>query len=105
MQQPDQRSTHRNPRPLASGLLASASALLFALVAPGSARADSDDRAATPDELTRVRTELESKGYSDVHDLEVDDGRFEVDARNARGEKVDLELDINSLAILHEDLD
>jgi hypothetical protein len=52
-----------------------------------------------------VRAALEAKGYSDVHDLEVDDGRFEVDARNPQGKAVDLELDLKSLEILHEDLD
>jgi hypothetical protein len=69
------------------------------------AYADSGDRDGTAEELARVRATLEAKGYTDIHDLEVDDGRFEVDARNPRGESVDLELDLNTLEILFEDRD
>jgi hypothetical protein len=64
-----------------------------------------EDRAGTDAELTRISKALEAKGYSEVRDLEVDDGRFEVDARNPQGEAVDLELDIKTLEILHEDRD
>lgn len=67
--------------------------------------AGDDDRAGSAEELERVRAALEAKGYSDVHDLEVDDGRFEVDARNPQGKAVDLELDLKTLEILHEDVD
>ena len=79
-------------------------ALPFALAA-APALAGDDDRAGTLEELARVRAALEAKGYSDVHDLEVDDGRFEVDARNPQGTAVDLELDLKTLEILHEVLD
>lgn len=79
-------------------------ALPFALAA-APALAGDDDRTATSEELGRVRAALEAKGYSDVHDLEVDDGRFEVDARNPAGESVDLELDLTTLEILYEDRD
>lgn len=80
-------------------------ALPLALLCAGSALAGDADRAATADELTRVKSALEAKGYTDVHDLEVDDGRFEVDARNPQGQKVDLELDLATLEILYEDRD
>lgn len=79
-------------------------ALPFAFAA-APALAGDDDRTATTEELGRVRAALEAKGYSDVHDLEVDDGRFEVDARNPAGESVDLELDLTSLEILYEGRD
>jgi hypothetical protein len=79
-------------------------ALPFAFAAMP-AQAVDDDRNGTPEELSRVRAALEAKGYSDVHDLEVDDGRFEVDARNPAGQSVDLELDLTTLEILHEDRD
>lgn len=79
-------------------------ALPFALAA-APALAGDDDRTGTAEELARVRAALEAKGYSDVHDLEVDDGRFEVDALNPQGKAVDLELDLKTLEILHEDLD
>jgi hypothetical protein len=65
------------------------------------ARAD-DDRAATVEEEKMVRVELESKGYRDVRDIEVDDGRFEVDAISPAMQSVDLELDMQTLEILHE---
>lgn len=79
-------------------------ALPFALAA-APALAGDGDRAGSAEELERVRAALEAKGYSDVHDLEVDDGRFEVDARNPQGKAVDLELDLKTLEILHEDVD
>jgi hypothetical protein len=87
-------------RPLAAPVLAAA---LLGAAAPA-AFAD-DDRAATEDEVTRIRQSLEGKGYRDVRDIEVDDGRFEVDAVNGEGQDVDLELDLQTLEILHEKLD
>ena len=82
-----------------------AAALAIALAAlAGPALADSD-RNGTEQELARVRTALEAEGYRDVHDLEVDDGRFEVDAVNAQGQPVDLELDLETLEILYVDRD
>jgi len=64
-----------------------------------------DDRPIAPDEVERVKQSLESKGYTDVHDLEIDDGRYEVDARNAEGYAVDLELDMKTLEVLYEKRD
>jgi hypothetical protein len=79
-------------------------ALPFAtLAAP--ALAGDDDRAATPEGAGQVRAALEAKSYTDVHDVEVDGGRFEVDATNASKQRVDLELDLTTLAILEEDPD
>lgn len=80
-------------------------ALPLATFAAAPALAGDDDRPATAEELARVRAALEAQGYSDVHDVEVDDGRFEVDARNPAGESVDLELDLGTLVILYEDRD
>jgi hypothetical protein len=71
---------------------------------PATARAD-DDRSATPEETRRITEALTAQGYADVHDIEVDDGRFEVDARHPEGYAVDLELDLATLEILHEDRD
>ena len=90
-------------RTLRRPLLVALAATLALGAAP--ALAGDDDRDATPEELVRVRSALEAKGYRDVHDLEVDDGRFEVDAVNSRGEKVDLEIDLTTLEVLHEDRD
>jgi hypothetical protein len=85
----------RFPALVAAGLLA---------LAGSPALADSD-RPGTAEELARVRSALEAKGYTDVHDLEVDDGRFEVDAVNRDGRRVDLELDLKTLEVLFEDFD
>jgi hypothetical protein len=79
-------------------------AALLGFAAPA-ALADDDDRPIAPEEIERVKSSLEGKGYTDVHDIEIDDGRYEVDARNAEGHSVDLELDLQSLEILHEKRD
>ena len=42
----------------------------LALGGAAAARAGDDDRTATPEELERVRSALEAKGYRDVHDLD-----------------------------------
>jgi len=81
---------------LAVGLLAAA---------PLAAQARDDDRPATEEEIQKIRQALEAKGYTNVHDIEVDDGRFEVDARHPDGYEVDLELDLQTLEILYEKRD
>lgn len=87
-----------------AGLLITVLALTS--MAASSAMAQShDDRAATPDETRRITELLTTKGYTEIHDIEVDDGRFEVDARHPDGQAVDLELDLETLEILHEDRD
>ncbi len=78
--------------------LALAAAALF----PAGALAEDDDRAATPEEEEQIRTALEAQGYSGVVDIEVDDGRFELDAISPEGRSVDLELDLSTLEVLHE---
>jgi Peptidase propeptide and YPEB domain len=85
----------------ASGCAAALSMLVLAS-APAVAE---NDRKGSDEELARVSKALEAKGYSEVRDLEVDDGRFEVDARNPQNEPVDLELDMKTLEVLHEDRD
>jgi hypothetical protein len=92
--------TRRNAPPL-TGWVVSLSLLLLA----GPALAGSNDRDGTAEELARVRAALEAKGYSDVHDLEWEGDHFEVDARNADDREVDLELDVETLEILHEHRD
>jgi len=78
---------------------------LGSLAVATTAGADDGDRAATAEELQRITASLEQKGYRDVHDVEVDDGRFEVDAISPAGQSVDLELDLATLEILHEKRD
>jgi Peptidase propeptide and YPEB domain len=81
-----------------------AAALSMLVLASAPALAE-NDREGSDEELARVSKALEAKGYSEVRDLEVDDGRFEVDARNPQNEPVDLELDMKTLEVLHEDRD
>jgi hypothetical protein len=92
---------HHRGRQLAGALFA----LSFAGAAAAPAAAGEGDRPGTDDEIAHVRAALEAEGYTDVHDLEVDDGRFEVDAKNPAGEPVDLELDMGTLEILEEERD
>jgi hypothetical protein len=80
-------------------------ALPIALLGATPAVAGEDDRMASAEEIARVRAALEAKGYTEVHDVEVDDGRYEADALNPAGQRVDLELDLESLEILDEDPD
>ncbi len=72
------------------------------LLSGGVALAEADERAATPEEQESVRASLEAQGYSGVDDIEVDDGRFELDAISPAGQPVDLELDLATLEILRE---
>ncbi|HEY5707746.1 MAG TPA: PepSY domain-containing protein [Terrimicrobiaceae bacterium] len=79
-----------------------------ALVAQGALAAEPtsrEDRPATSEERARVTEALEKRGYKNVHSVEVDDGRFEADATSPAGYEVDLELDMNSLDIVHEHRD
>jgi hypothetical protein len=64
-----------------------------------------EDRPVTNEERARVTEALEKRGYKNVHDLEVDDGRFEADATSPAGHEVELELDMSSLEIVREHRD
>jgi hypothetical protein len=92
-------STRNRTLPFAAGL-----ALAALLLGAGVARAE-DDRRVTDDEFAKVKSALESRGYTDIRDVEVDDGQYEVDARNKAGRNVDLEVDMKSLEVLYEDAD
>lgn len=95
---------NRTLRILRPVVLPAAAVALLGFAAPA-AFADDDDQPIAPEEIQRVKDTLEGKGYADVHDIEVDDGRYEVDARNAEGHAVDLELDMKTLEILYEKRD
>jgi Peptidase propeptide and YPEB domain len=64
-----------------------------------------EDRAVTSEERARVTEALEKRGYKNVRDLEVDDGRFEANAAAPAGHEVELELDMSSLEIVREHRD
>ena len=56
------------------------------------------------DENAIIRN-LESAGYTDVHDLEKDDGIWEAEATNAAGQRVELDIDPTSGAVIREEPD
>jgi hypothetical protein len=56
------------------------------------------------DENAIIRN-LESAGYTDVRDLEKDDGIWEAEATNAAGQRVELDIDPTSGAVIREEPD
>ena len=101
------RSIPSTPRPLPvlDVLFASAGLVITILALAGlassSAQAeDVPDRVVTPEESRRITDALSARGYVEIHDLEVDDGRFEVDARDRDGREMELELELETLEIL-----
>lgn len=52
-----------------------------------------------------IQSRLASQGYTNIRDIEYDDGRWEVEATNPRGEPVDLKLDPRDGRILREKVD
>lgn len=81
---------------------AAALALGLAFAAPA---AFADDERVTDEQFAKIKAALEAKGYKDVRDVEIDDGRFEVDAIHPDLYAVDLELDMTTLEIVHEKRD
>lgn len=78
----------------------------FALIATfASAPSFADDRPPTAEERTRIEAALTANGYTSWGSIELDDDRvLEVDdARDAEGKEWDLDLDMQSLAIVKRD--
>jgi len=75
-------------------------------VAAAPALAGDDDGAAasglSPAEIVRT---VESAGYTNIHDMEFDDGRWEIEATSPAGVNVDLQVDPANGKILHEETD
>lgn len=68
--------------------------------------APSDPAGATPLTSAEINTKLTTAGYSRIRDLEYDnDGYWEADAINARGQRVELRIDAYSGAVIREELD
>jgi hypothetical protein len=53
----------------------------------------------------QVVERLQQKGYSDVHDVEWDDGAWEADATSPAGEQVDLRISPETGDVLSEEAD
>ena len=65
-----------------------------------------DDQGATPLTAVQIHALLTEAGYTRIHDLEYDDdGYWEADATNPRGERVELRIDPYTGAVLREKLD
>jgi hypothetical protein len=79
-----------------------AAVVLITQAAPAAEPTSGEDRPVTSKELARVTAALEKRGYKNVHDVEVDDGRFEAHATAPAGYEVELELDMSSLKIVRE---
>jgi len=61
--------------------------------------------ADVPVQPAAVVADLAGRGYSDIHDIEWDDGRWEVEAVSPQGKRVDIEIDPTTGEILHEEID
>lgn len=59
---------------------------------------------ATGQELSakQIIEKLESAGYTQIHDIEKDDGMWEVDAVNSAGQRVELDVDPVSGNVVRE---
>ncbi len=53
----------------------------------------------------QVKEKLEAAGYTNVHDIEFDDGRYEAEATSKSGQAVDLEIDPATGAVTSEQPD
>lgn len=61
---------------------------------PASAAAQATSPAAPQLSIRDIYDRMEAAGYRDMREIEFDNGRYEVKARNARGERV--KLDVNA---------
>lgn len=83
-------------------------AAIAAAVALGAspAMARDDDRPPTAAERTAIEKSLRDNGFTSWEDIELDDGRWEVDnARTVDNVKYDLKLDPKTLQIVKRDRD
>lgn len=64
---------------------------------------DDNERDATRAEREKVVKHLTKEGYSRISDVDVVNGRFEVDARSRSGADVDLILNMKTLNVIRED--
>lgn len=64
------------------------------------------DRKPTPEELTAIETLLKSLGYTEWEEIELDDGKWEIDdAVHSDGKRYDLELAEKSLEVVKKEVD
>lgn len=83
-------------------LTGAACALAMGLTTPALA----DDRSPNADERAALEQVLRSNGFESWEEIELDDGRWEVDdARMADGREYDLHIDPQSMQIISRDSD
>jgi uncharacterized membrane protein YkoI len=56
-------------------------------------------------DVKQIIAKLEAAGYTRIHDVEKDDGVWEVEATNSAGQRVELDVDPVSGTVLREELD
>jgi len=83
------------------GLFAAAMGLATAPALAGDP-ADAAKAEMSPAEIVRA---VEGAGYSNVRDIEFDDGRWEMEATSPAGAAVDIEVDARTGKVLHEEAD
>lgn len=71
---------------------------ILVLAAPAVA----SERDATPSEHESVVQHLKKQGYTRISDVDVVNGRFEVDARSSQGADVDVIVDMKTLKVIGE---
>lgn len=76
--------------------------LAFSVALTASSFASAGERDATRAETKHVTQQLHALGYTAIEDVDVQGGRFIVDAVNPRGREVDVILDRRSLRIMRE---
>ena len=69
---------------------------------PASAAVQTTSPAAPQLTIRDIYERMEAAGYRDMREIEFDDGRYEVKARNARGERVKLYVNASSGAVERE---
>jgi uncharacterized membrane protein YkoI len=79
-----------------------AAAVAAALASGWGLAAAQQPEAARDLAISEVIQKLEALGYTSIHDVEKDDGVWEVDATSPKGERVELELDPKDGRILRE---
>jgi hypothetical protein len=81
-------------------------ALVGALALAGTTGTALADRKPTQEELTAIEARLKSLGYTEWEDIELDDGKWEIDdAVHNDGKRYDLELAEKSLEVVKKEID
>jgi uncharacterized membrane protein YkoI len=78
-------------------------AFALAVVLTGTVYAQAQEEARGELTAAQIIQKLESLGYTDVDEVERDDGHWEAEATSANGTRVEIEIDLNDGRILREE--